>query len=160
MIAGSSKLDRRHDEVVELLRTCRSYRELAFKLGVKRETASRWVKDNGLTLQAPSLMGRRLDDDQVFTLATSLRYQLVKRRALEIGLLSLECNSCGLGVEWRGKPITLEMNHINGNPLDNRRENLEILCPNCHSQTGTHRGGNCVGTSKSGRGPQTEWAGT
>jgi 5-methylcytosine-specific restriction endonuclease McrA len=41
--------------------------------------------------------------------------------------------------EWLGKPLTLELDHVNGDNTDNRRENLRFLCPNCHSQTPTYR---------------------
>ena len=50
------------------------------------------------------------------------------------GLKEDRCEICGI-TEWNGKPITLELHHINGNPKDDRLENLQILCPNCHSQT-------------------------
>jgi len=40
---------------------------------------------------------------------------------------------------WMGSPLTLELDHKNGNHSDNKRENLRILCPNCHSQTPTYR---------------------
>jgi hypothetical protein len=42
------------------------------------------------------------------------------------------CNRCGLK-EWLGQKITLEIEHKNGDHYDNSRENLELLCPNCHS---------------------------
>jgi len=44
------------------------------------------------------------------------------------------CNCCGIN-EWQGRPITLELHHKDGNHKNNSRENLEYLCPNCHSQT-------------------------
>lgn len=49
-----------------------------------------------------------------------------------------KCLWCGLS-EWLGKPITLELDHENGDNSDNRRENIRLLCPNCHSQTPTWR---------------------
>ena len=42
--------------------------------------------------------------------------------------------ACGVGDMWNGRPITLEINHIDGDFLNNLISNLEFLCPNCHSQ--------------------------
>ncbi len=49
------------------------------------------------------------------------------------------CQQCGLDV-WQGKPIPLEIHHINGINTDNRLENLLLLCPNCHALTKNYRG--------------------
>lgn len=65
----------------------------------------------------------------------------VKLRLLDAGLKAPLCERCGLS-EWRSKPLALELHHLNGDGLDNRLENLELLCPNCHSQTDTWGGKN------------------
>lgn len=54
---------------------------------------------------------------------------------------NFKCNKCGIS-EWLGEKITLELEHIDGNNKNNKRENLEAICPNCHSLTSTWRGRN------------------
>ncbi|MGW4301877.1 HNH endonuclease signature motif containing protein [Streptomyces sp. NPDC004646] len=50
------------------------------------------------------------------------------------------CALCGIEPVWLGKPLPLEVDHIDGNWRDNRIENLRLLCPNCHSATDSYRG--------------------
>jgi Zn finger protein HypA/HybF involved in hydrogenase expression len=66
----------------------------------------------------------------------------IKRRLLREGLIENVCSECGLKDTWNGKPISLELDHINGVNNDNRLENLRMLCPNCHSQTETFKSRN------------------
>lgn len=47
------------------------------------------------------------------------------------------CAICGQGPEWNGKPLTLPIDHIDGNFKNNSPENLRFLCPHCHTQTET-----------------------
>ena len=49
------------------------------------------------------------------------------------------CECCSLDL-WQGQPIPLEIHHINGDNRDNRLENLQLLCPNCHALTNNYRG--------------------
>ena len=65
----------------------------------------------------------------------------LKRRLIKAGLLLERCQSCGI-TEWRGRPLALELHHINGDGHDNRLGNLSLLCPNCHSQTDSWGGRN------------------
>jgi hypothetical protein len=62
----------------------------------------------------------------------------LSKRLVSAGLLKYECSSCGLR-DWLGKPISLELNHKDGNGYNHALSNLELLCPNCHSQTHTYR---------------------
>ena len=58
----------------------------------------------------------------------------LKTRLVKEGLKEYKCEYCGIS-EWNGKPLILQLHHINGIHNDNRLSNLQLLCPNCHSQT-------------------------
>ncbi len=64
----------------------------------------------------------------------------IKKLLFKFSLKENKCEKCGLNDEWQGEKIVLHLDHINGNHFDNRLENLQILCPNCHSQTITFGG--------------------
>lgn len=72
--------------------------------------------------------------------------QQMKRYLLETR--GEKCEHCGIGSEWNGKPLTLQMDHIDGNSDNNTLDNLQILCPNCHTQTHTWCGRNKKNTKR------------
>ena len=53
-----------------------------------------------------------------------------------------KCAICGQSLMWNGMPLTLILDHINGDNKDNRLENLRWICPNCNSQLPTFAGRN------------------
>jgi 5-methylcytosine-specific restriction endonuclease McrA len=65
----------------------------------------------------------------------------VRLRLISAGVKERRCERCGLDT-WLDEPIPLQLHHVNGVGSDNRLENLEILCPNCHALTDTWSGRN------------------
>lgn len=78
--------------------------------------------------------------EEYFVKGVSRTGHVTRVKILKHKLMPYKCAICGNTGEWRDNPITLEVDHINGDHLDNRLENLRFLCPNCHSQTETFRG--------------------
>ena len=103
----------------------RTFKRVAEELNLYRPSACYWKKKYELA--------DILDGKYPQYSAAKLSKRLVKENYLEY-----RCNSCGIE-EYNNKPISLELNHINGNGYDHQLENLELLCPNCHSQTPTYR---------------------
>ncbi|PBC79649.1 hypothetical protein BX265_4460 [Streptomyces sp. TLI_235] len=97
--------------------------------------------------------GRRLRPEQVLVQRPADAKRLpgirIRQALLEMGLPE-ECADCGTGPVWRGRPMTLEVDHINGGWSDNRPGNVRLLCPNCHATTDTY-----CGRNKNHRGPRT-----
>jgi 5-methylcytosine-specific restriction endonuclease McrA len=65
----------------------------------------------------------------------------LKQRLLDEGLKTNRCESCGL-TDWLGRPLNMQLHHRNGDGKDNRLENIQFLCANCHAQTDTWGGRN------------------
>jgi len=141
-----------------------SYRDLLINLGLKPDaggnhqnlkrlvallgldtshfTGQGWSA--GKTQTTDKRIAVRYTDEELFTYPSPMQGSIastLKPRLIQLGV-PYQCNCCGLKDSWQGKPITIELHHRNGNRLDNRVENLEFLCPNCHSQTNTYRGRN------------------
>ena len=72
-------------------------------------------------------------------------------RLLRAGIFPAGCSICGI-TGWLGKPLSLHLHHINGIGTDNRIENLQMLCPPCHTQTDNYAGRNARKNTKNSAG--------
>lgn len=74
-----------------------------------------------------------LNSDRTIT-SSKLLYKLYREELKEP-----RCEKCGI-TEWNGEKLTFQLHHIDGNHNNNTLENLQVLCPNCHSQTDNYCG--------------------
>ena len=65
----------------------------------------------------------------------------LKKRLIKEGIKENKCEDCGID-SWMGKPIMIQLDHIDGNSHNHKLNNLRMRCPNCHSQTPTYSGKN------------------
>lgn len=94
-------------------------------------------RGQGSTQNPRARRKNRLTDEEFFVKDVYRSGVSLRRRMLQAGF-PYECESCELKGEWQGKPLTLDVDHKNGDNHDNRKENLRFLCPNCHRQTETY----------------------
>lgn len=128
-----------------------SYAMVAEVLGVPFGTVKNWLEgvsvEAGKTLRRP-YRKRILSFDQCEGKHS--------RKKCLIQLRGRLCEGCGLAT-WLGKPIPLELHHIDGSHDNESKENLMLCCPNCHAFTDTYKGKN-MAKVKNGRVAQTEEA--
>ncbi len=84
----------------------------------------------------------RFDDTEVFVENSTYPRHRLKERIIKQKLLMYNCECCGIGPEWNGKPMPLILDHINGTYNDNRLSNLRFVCSNCDSQLDTYKSRN------------------
>jgi hypothetical protein len=111
-----------------------TYRECRMRFGF---SAASW----GKAINTGKLIARTREWPLQLLLERSKSRFSIKRRLLKAGILKNACDECGLS-DWRGRPLSIQIDHRNGISDDYRLENLRMLCPNCHSQTENFAGRN------------------
>ncbi|AZU97282.1 HNH endonuclease [Streptomyces phage Phredrick] len=120
------------EEILEAIRSTPNFTQAAILLGINRKTVQRVAHSNGIESDK-----RRIPDHDKVLVIKDGRDGNIKTYIRKHKLIEEVCIMCGNDGTWQGKKLVLQLDHINGNPGDNRIENLRWLCPNCHSQTPT-----------------------
>lgn len=158
---GQTKIDQFTEaEIRDIIQTSSSYAEACRKIGysdkgrygpdiIKKYCAEHSIdiQHFSATLSAHKASTKYSLDDILVENSTYANITRLKLRLISEHRLEYKCAICGNNGEWQGKPLTLELDHINGKHLDHRLTNLRFLCPNCHSQTATYSGKNKTTTN-------------
>lgn len=160
----SRKIKVTDEQIVEVALSSQSATSAAAKLGIKYETFRVHAKRLGVFNTNPSGKGTskpKEDGLGKIPLREILegkhpQYQSnkLRKRLFSEKIKQEKCELCGI-TEWFGKKLSLEVDHKDGDRYNHKLENLQILCPNCHSQTDTYRGKNKSGGSAIGRRQET-----
>ena len=146
------------EQFIEAVKSSFSYAEVLRKIGLKAagsnyDTVKRKISELNLDTSHMTGQGwnqgdrykpireKRPLEEVLVEHSTWINTNNLRKRLLKEGVKSRKCECCGR-TEWMGKPISLELHHINGVKDDLRIENLQILCPNCHAFTDNYRGRN------------------
>jgi DNA invertase Pin-like site-specific DNA recombinase/5-methylcytosine-specific restriction endonuclease McrA len=137
-VPAQQKFARRHDwqAIAEAYESGMSMRQCKAHFGFSSEAWQDAVKrgdiiprDRRIPLRDLLVKGRRTGRGHL------------KSRLIDAGLKENRCEICGI-TRWMGKPVNMQLHHVNGDGSDNRLENIQFLCGTCHSQTDTYGGRN------------------
>lgn len=148
------KNERLEKDIIELLPKCNSLNDVCYHLGLRgvdgyyRKIKAVIEKYNLSTDHFGTINVYRggyrnkftaMSNEEFFVSNSERNGKQAIKRLIESGIKEYKCENpdCGIS-EWHGKPISLQLHHINGDHHDNRLENLQLLCPNCHTQTDSY----------------------
>lgn len=113
-----------------------------FNIDISHFTGQKWYDAPGKVNNFTGISQEKYSLDEVFIQNSPVSQKVLRGYIERHNILEYKCQVCGCDGHWQGGRIALEIHHINGDNKDNRIENLQYLCPNCHALTDNYRGKN------------------
>lgn len=134
----------KREELEKIVKESVSYMEIAKKLGYSlggsyTKSINTMIQYYGFDTSHFLGQGANKGKFKMENFTTNSKARTNNIRYSLINIRGNKCEICGLE-EWNGKPITLELHHIDGDNTNHSLDNIQLLCPNCHSQTEGWRG--------------------
>lgn len=127
----------RREEVLKWIELGETKTSIAKKLNCRGLTLNRYLNKMGIEYAGRPGFGPSQERKSAMSYIENdlpIKSYALKNKMFEDGIKEKICERCN-GIKWLKKPIPLELHHVDGNPYNNKLDNLEILCPNCHAQT-------------------------
>lgn len=127
------------DKIKEAIDNTNTMSKAAAYLNINYRTFKKIATKYNLYVPKKGNYNKRFDTEDILN-GKHPQYPTSKlsKRLVSENYLEYICNKCGIS-SYNNEHITLELNHIDGNSYNHKLDNLELLCPNCHSQTPTYR---------------------
>ena len=132
------------EELQDIVQNSYSFAEIARKIEYNDKTGSYHIAINNMIqhyqFNISHLLGQGWNKDN-YDFSRMKNGSVIKSSILKNMLIykrGYRCENCG-NSEWGDTQIPLEVHHIDGDSLNNEIDNLQLLCPNCHSITSNWR---------------------
>lgn len=138
----------RKSEIEEWIQSRTPKAEIARRLGCEIKFLNRCLQTMGFDYHGNQGGGKKNFKTrgdyvpfEIYSQQSNVQTTKLRKKLLKEGLRQYACERCG-NTEWQGVPIPLEVHHLDGDKRNNKINNLQLLCPNCHALTDTYRGRN------------------
>ncbi len=132
----------RKEEIIKMINNNEPKSKICKMLNCRPSTLQKYLNVMQIEYRGNQGMFGKETDSKRKTALEYLNKEVVvvsklRRKLIEDGLKKKECEVCNIST-WQGMDLPLELHHVDGNRFNNEIDNLQILCPNCHSLTPNH----------------------
>ena len=133
-------------DLSDIINDCTTFADIMRRVGLPVRgkmgiTLKKKLLENGYDLShltgIPKFRHKQKTLEEYLTKNSTAKSCKIKNILFKHGIKTNKCEVCGIE-NWNGKPLNMQLHHIDGDPTNNTLENLQILCPNCHAQTDTY----------------------